>query len=158
MAYAISTNSLSSALSSYDTYLIKSVTLTSSFLSSSLKISVISRLLIRDIVLLSLFTSVYAKWLIMPLQQSLPQVYCHACVVAVILLLGKIILIYSYYTNKKLVCIAIAALSSCQPSFYFKYTSINIQSSYNVYSVSNTKYIFHDRLRLCFFRSYGRNT
>jgi len=61
MAYALSTNSLSFTLSSYDTYLIKSVILTSSFLSLSLKTSIISKLLIKDIILPSLFTSVYAK-------------------------------------------------------------------------------------------------
>jgi len=61
VAYIISTNSLSSALSSYNTYLIRSVTLTSSFLSLSLKISIISKLLIRGAVLPSLFAFIYAK-------------------------------------------------------------------------------------------------
>ena len=61
VAYTTSTNSLSSALSSYDTYLIKSITLTSSSLSLSLKTSIISKLLIKGAVLPSLFTSVYTK-------------------------------------------------------------------------------------------------
>jgi len=61
VARAISINSLSFALSSYNTYLIKSITLTSSSLSSSLKTSVISRLLIKSAVPPSLFTFVYTK-------------------------------------------------------------------------------------------------
>jgi len=61
IAYAIFTNSLSSALSSCNTYLIRSVTLTSSFLSLSLKTSIISRLLIKGAVLPSLFAFVCAK-------------------------------------------------------------------------------------------------
>jgi len=61
IAYATSTNSLSSALSSYDTYLIKSITLTFSSLSLSLKTSIISRLLIRGAVLPFLFKSLYTK-------------------------------------------------------------------------------------------------
>jgi len=61
MAHATSTNSLSSALSSCDTYLIKFIILTSSFLSLSLKTSVISKLLIKDAVLPSLFAFIRAK-------------------------------------------------------------------------------------------------
>jgi len=61
VAYVTFTNSLSSALSSCDTYLIKSITLASSSLPLSLKTSVISRLLIRGIVLPSLFAFIYAK-------------------------------------------------------------------------------------------------
>jgi hypothetical protein len=47
---------------------------------------------------------------------------------------------YSRYIEKKLVYIAIAVLSSRQPSSYTKCTRVNIQSSYNVQSVSNAKY------------------
>jgi len=61
MAYAIFTNSLSSTLSSYNIYLIKSVILVSSSLSLSLKTFIISKLLIKSVVLSSLFASVYAK-------------------------------------------------------------------------------------------------
>jgi len=61
IARATSTNSLSSALSNYDIYLIRSITLTSSSLPLSLKISIISRLLIKGAVLSSLFASVRAK-------------------------------------------------------------------------------------------------
>jgi len=61
MAHAISINSLSSALSSYDTYLVKSVILTSSSLSLSFKTFIISKLLIRGAVLPSLFALIVAK-------------------------------------------------------------------------------------------------
>jgi len=143
VAYATFTNSLSSALSSYNTYLIRSITLTSSPLSSSLKTSVISKLSIKGAVLLSLFTSVCAKWLIIPLQRLLSQVQCRAYVVAVILSLSEIILLYSCCVKKGLVYITITVLSSCQPSSYSKYTSANIQLSCDVCLVSNVKCIFY---------------
>ena len=54
--------------------------------------------------------------------------------------LSKVILTYSYYTEKGLVYIAITLLSSRQPFFYAKYIKANIRFSYNVRSVSNTKY------------------
>ena len=60
--------------------------------------------------------------------------------VAVILLLGKIMPSYSHYEEKKLVYIIIIIPFSRQPSFYIKYTKLNIYLSYNVKSVSNTKY------------------
>ena len=66
----------------------------------------------------------------------------HAYLVALILLFGVIIPIYSYCTKKKLVYIIIAALSSHQPSSYSKCIKSNIYSFYNVRLVSNTKYIF----------------
>ena len=62
-------------------------------------------------------------------------------IVAVILLLGKIILTCSCYILKGLVYMAIIALSSRQPSFYIKCTKSNIRLSYDIRSVSNTKYI-----------------
>jgi hypothetical protein len=52
--------------------------------------------------------------------------------VTTILSLSVIIPSYSYNIEKKLVYIAIAALSSRQPSSYTKYIKLNIQSSYNV--------------------------
>ena len=66
--------------------------------------------------------------------------------VAVILLLGEIMPTYSYYMEKGLVYVAIMALSSRQPSSCTKYTKSNIRLSYNIYSVSNAKYIFFTRL------------
>ena len=62
--------------------------------------------------------------------------------VAMILLLGEIMPIYSYYTEKGLVYIIIIALFSYQPSSYAKCTKLNIHLSYNIYLVSNTEYIF----------------
>ena len=66
----------------------------------------------------------------------------HACVVAVILLLGEIMPSYSCYMEKKLVYIAIAALFSYQPSSYIKCTKLNMRLSCNIKLISNTKYIF----------------
>ena len=66
--------------------------------------------------------------------------------VAVILLLSKIMLTYSCYTEKGLVYIIIIASLSCQPSFYTKYTKSNMHLSCNIRSVSNAKYIFLARL------------
>ena len=77
----------------------------------------------------------------MPFIRSLASKHCTYTVV-VILLLGEIMPSYSHYKEKKLVYIIIIAPFSCQPSFYFKYTKLNIYSSCNVRLVSNIKYIF----------------
>jgi hypothetical protein len=66
----------------------------------------------------------------------------HFKLMAVILLLSKIMPAYSYYIKKGLVYIIIITLFSHQLSFYFKYTKLNIRLSYNIYSISNTKYIY----------------
>ena len=66
----------------------------------------------------------------------------YACVVAIIFLLSKIILTYSRYMLKGLVYITIIALLGRQPSFYAKYTKLNIYLSCNIRSVSNAKYTF----------------
>ena len=58
---------------------------------------------------------------------------------------------YSCYILKGLVYIAITALSSCQPSSYTKYTKLNMRSSYDIRSMSNTKYIYLERF--CILRS-----
>ena len=63
-----------------------------------------------------------------------------AYIVAVILLLGEIMPSYSHCKEKKLVYIAIIAPFSHQPSFYIKYTKLNIHLSCNVKSVFNAKY------------------
>ena len=67
---------------------------------------------------------------------------CRTCIVAVILLLGKIMPSYSYCDEKKLVYIIIIAPFSRQPFSYFKYTKLNIHLSCNIKSVSNTKYLY----------------
>jgi len=131
IVHATSTNSLSSALSSYNTYLIRSVTLASSSSPLSLKISVISKLSIRGTVPSFLF--------------------------AFILLSSEVILLYSRCLKKGLIYVAIAAPSSRQPSSCSKCTSINIQSSYDVRLVSNVKYIFYIRLCLCSVHSSNKN-
>ena len=59
--------------------------------------------------------------------------------VAIILLLNKIMPTYSYYIKKGLVYIIIIALSGRQPFSYTKYTKLNMRSSYDIKSVSNTK-------------------
>ena len=66
----------------------------------------------------------------------------HTYTVAVILLFSKIMPSYSYYKEKKLVYIIIMALFSHQPSFYVKYTKLNICLSCNVKSVSDIKYLY----------------
>ena len=70
----------------------------------------------------------------MPFIRFLTSKRC-TCVIAVILLLSKIILIYSRYMLKGLVYIIIIALFSRQPSFYIKCTKLNIHSSYYIYLV-----------------------
>ena len=63
-------------------------------------------------------------------------------IVATILLLGKIMPIYSHYTEKKLVYITIITPFSHQPFSYIKCIKLNIRLFYNIKSVSNTEYIF----------------
>ena len=46
--------------------------------------------------------------------------------IKIIVLFSKIMPFYSRYIKKKLLYIAITALSSCQPSFHFKCTKLNI--------------------------------
>ena len=53
-------------------------------------------------------------------QRPISFTACYAYIVVLILLLGKIMPSYSYYKEKKLVYIAITALSSRQPSSYTK--------------------------------------
>jgi len=111
VACAMSINFLSSALSSCDTYLIRSITLTSSFLSLSLKTSIISKLLIKGTVLSFLFTSIYTKWFIMPKYPLLLQSQQYTKTVMFILLSSKVILLCSCCVKKGLVYITIAAPS-----------------------------------------------
>ena len=66
----------------------------------------------------------------------------HAYIIAIILLLSKIMPICSCYILKGLVYIIIITLFSRQPSFYIKYTKLNMRSSCNVKLVFNAKYIF----------------
>ena len=63
-------------------------------------------------------------------------------VVAIILLLGEIILTYSYCVLKGLVYIVIISLLGRQPSIYFKCTKANIYLLYNMRLMSFNKYKF----------------
>ena len=78
-----------------------------------------------------------------------------------ILFLSVVIPSYSRYTEKKLVYIAIAAPSGRQPSSYAEYTKLNMRSSYNIRSISNTEYtrliILYNRLvpYLIYYRVLG---
>ena len=62
--------------------------------------------------------------------------------VSIIISFSKIMPSYSRCIKKRLLYIVIIALSSCQPSFYTKYTWANIRASYNIYLVSNAEYMF----------------
>ena len=62
-----------------------------------------------------------------------------AYVVAVIFLLSKIMPTYSCCVLKGLVYIIIIAFLGRQPSFYTKYTKLNMYLSCNIRSVSNAK-------------------
>ena len=77
----------------------------------------------------------------MPFIRSLVSKY-YAYIVTLILLLNIIMPIYSYYTEKKLVCVIITVPFSHQPSSYSKYIKSNMRFFYNIKSVSNAKYIF----------------
>ena len=85
---------------------------------------------------------------LMPLVRSLvsKRLAYRSKLMAVILLLNKIMPTYSHYAEKGLVYITIMTLFSRQPSSCTKYTKSNIRLSYNIYSVSNAKYIFFTRL------------
>ena len=76
----------------------------------------------------------------MPLIRSSTSSY-YLYIILTILLLCKIMPSCSYYIEKKLIYIAIMALSSCQPSSYTKYIKLNIQLSCDAKSISNAKYI-----------------
>ena len=77
----------------------------------------------------------------MPAIRSLAS-ECYAYIVLLILSLSIIMPLCSYYAEKKLVYIIIAASSSRQSSSCSKCIKLNIYSSYNIKSVSNTKYTF----------------
>ena len=69
-----------------------------------------------------------------------------ARVVAIILLLSKIMPTYSRCVLKGLVYIAIIAPLGRQPSSYTKYIKLNMRSSCDIRSVSNTKCAYLMRL------------
>ena len=77
----------------------------------------------------------------MPFIRSLASVY-YILLAASISLDGEIMSPYSYYVKKGLVYITIIALSSCQPSSYFKCIKANTYSLCDMRLVSTNKYIF----------------
>ena len=77
----------------------------------------------------------------MPPIRSLASVCC-ILLAASISLNGEIMSPYSYCAKKGLVCVAIIAPFSRQPSSYSKCTKANIYSLYNIRSVSTNKYTF----------------
>ena len=91
----------------------------------------------------------------MPL--SIASIY-YTTLITLILFINKVMPPYSYYIKKGLVYIIIVALSSYQPSSYTKYTKVNIYLFYNIYSISDAKYIYYLTLfsRLVPYLSYYR--
>ena len=77
----------------------------------------------------------------MPFIRSLvfKRTACRFKLVAVILLLSKIMPTYSRYMEKGLVYIIIIALLGRQPSFYTKYTKLNMHLSCDIILVFNAK-------------------
>ena len=77
----------------------------------------------------------------MPPIRSLASIYC-VLLATLISLNSKIISLYSCCIKEGLVYIIIITPSNYQPSFYLEYTKVNTCFSYNIYLVSNNKYIF----------------
>ena len=100
---------LVSILSSYNTSSIRFITLSPSLPSSSLKISCISKLLIKGVVLSYLIQYLL---LLMPLIRSTAS-RRHNKLILLILFISKVILSCSYYIKKGLLYIAIASPFSC---------------------------------------------
>ena len=80
----------------------------------------------------------------MPLVRSLAseRTAYYFKLVTVILLLGEIMPTYFYCVEKGLVYVIIIVFLSRQPSFYTKYTKLNMRSSYNIKLVSNVECVF----------------
>ena len=77
----------------------------------------------------------------MPLIKSSASTY-YTTLVAITLLLSEIMPSCSYYKEKKLVYIIIAAPFNCQTFSYIKCIKLNMHLSYNIRLVSNTKYLY----------------
>ena len=133
-------SSYRSCLNNWYTYITKSVTLSPPSLALSLKILPISRLFTKGI--MSSY-SIYCYPSLMP--PSIASI-CRAVLVAFILSINKVMFSCSHYIKKGLIYITIIAPSSRQPLSYTMYIKANIYSSYNICSVSNTKYIYYPTL------------
>ena len=145
-------SSCRSCLTNWYISIIVAVILFPPSLALSLKILSIFRLSIRGIVS---FYLICCHPSLMP--PSIASIY-HATLVALILSINKVMPSCSYYIKKGLVYITIIALSSYQPLSYTKYIKLNICLSYNIYSISNIKYIYYSTLLnyLVLYLSYYR--
>ena len=88
---------------------------------------------------------------------SIASIRC-AALIAFILSIGEVMPSCSCCIKKGLVYVIIMALSSHQPLSYAECIKVNIYLSYNVCSVSSTKYIYYPTLFSClvFCPSYYR--
>ena len=80
----------------------------------------------------------------------------YTVLIALILSISEIMPFYFYYIKKGLVYIIIAAPSGRQPLSYTEYIKANMRLSYNIHSISTTKYIYYPTLfsRLVPYLSY----
>ena len=141
-----------SCLSNWHTSINRSITLSPPSLSLTLKILLASRSPIKGTVSSNL---IYYSLSLMP--PSLTSVY-YAALVAFILSVSEVMPSCSYYIKKGLVYIIIISLFGCQPLSCTKYIKVNICLSYNIYSISATKYIYYLTLLNCLvpYLSYYR--
>ena len=88
---------------------------------------------------------------------SIASIHCTA-LIAFIFSISKVMPSYSRYIKKGLVYIIIISPSSRQPLSYTKYIKANMRLSYNIRSISATKYIYHPILLNCLvpYLSYYR--
>ena len=119
----VSSDSMSTSL------FIRSVILPPLSPSLSLKTSCISKLLIRDVVFPNSFW--WSLFLIMPFIRSSAS-DCYNRLVTIIFLLDEVMPLCSHCEEKKLVCVAIAVLTGCQPSSCVECIWVNMQLSCNV--------------------------
>ena len=145
-------SSLRSCLSNWHTSITSSITLSPSSLSSTLKISSLSRSSIRGIVSSNLI------WCSLSLMPPLLASIYYTVLIALILSISKVIPSYSYCIKKGLVCVTIIALSGRQPLSYAECIKANICLSCNVCSISDAKYIYYFILLNCLvlYLSYYR--
>ncbi len=133
----MSTSSYKSCLSNQSTYITRSITLSPPSLALSLKILPISRLFTKSAVSSNL---IYCYLSLIP--PSVAFIY-YTMLITLILSINKVIPSCFYCVKKGLIYIIIMALSSRQPLFYTKYINVNMRLSCNIYSISNTKYIYY---------------
>jgi len=135
---------------------IRSITLPPCFPSLSLKTSCISKSLIRSVVFPDSFW--WSLFLIMPLIRSSASDH-YNWLITTILSLSKVMPSCSHCVEKALMCVVIASLTRRQPSSCIECMWVNMQSSCNVQSVSDAKYVSYISCHcLCLPHSGGGNT